>query len=68
MSMIYRFEFALTAEQLLILQQSGIFLRPAGVLATIIAVEYPVFGFQEMGTTWAWPFDQASFAQIAETS
>lgn len=65
MSMVYRFEFPLTAEQLLILQQSGIFLRPSGVLAQIIAIEYPVFGFSEMGTTWAWPFDQASFAQIA---
>jgi Protein of unknown function (DUF2612) len=61
MQMIYRFEFPLTAEQLLILENSGIFLRPAGVLATIIATAYPVFGFAEMGTTWAWPFDQASF-------
>lgn len=68
MSLVYRFEFPLTAQQLLILQQSGIFLRPAGVLATIIAIEYPVFGFQEMGTTWAWPFDQAPFAQISGVS
>lgn len=68
MAMVYRFEFTLTTEQLLILQQSGIFLRPAAVLALIMAVEYPVFGFKEMGTTWAWPFDQASFAQIAGTA
>ena len=67
MSLVYRFEFPLTVEQLLIIQQSGIFLRPAGVLSTIIAIEYPVFGFKEMGTTWAWPFNQASFAQIAGT-
>jgi len=63
MSMVYRFEFGLTSQQLLILQQSGIFLRPAGVLSNIIATEYPVFGFEEMGTAWAWPFEQASFIQ-----
>lgn len=61
MTMTYVFEFILTPEQLLILQQSGIFLRPAGVLSNIIASEFPVFGFQEMGTAWAWPFDQAPF-------
>lgn len=65
MQMVYRFEFALTTQQLLILQQSGIFVRPAAVLAEIIAGTYPVFGFKEMGTTWAWPFNQAVFAQIA---
>ncbi len=61
MQMLYRFEFPLTSTQLLILTQSGIFLRPAGVLATIIATNYPVFGFKEMGTTWALPFNQAPF-------
>jgi hypothetical protein len=61
MQMQYKFEFPLTTEQLLIIQQSGIFLQPAGVLATIIATDYPVFGFAEMGTTWAAPFDQAPF-------
>lgn len=61
MTMSYVFEFALTATQLLILQQSGIFLRPAAVLANIVQAEFPVFGFKEMGTSWAWPFNQAVF-------
>jgi hypothetical protein len=61
MQMLYKFEFALTPEQLLILENSGIFLRPAGVLATVIATAYPVFGFSEMGTEWAAPFGQAPF-------
>jgi len=45
MTMIYQFEFALTATQLLILQTSGIFLRPAGVLATIVQLVGPFVGF-----------------------
>ena len=61
MTMAYRFEFGLTSEQALILTTSGIFLRPAGVLAIAIDTIYPVFGFAEMGTTWAWPFNQAPF-------
>lgn len=61
MTMAYQFEFPLTAVQLLILTTSGIFLRPAGVLSTINATTYPVFGFAEMGTAWAWPFNQATF-------
>jgi hypothetical protein len=61
MSMNYVFEFALTSEQLLILNNSGIFLRPAGVLANILEEVFPVFGFEEMGTAWAWPFNQATF-------
>lgn len=61
MAMSYVFEFALTPTQLLILKQSGIFLRPAGVLTNIVATAFPVFGFSEMGTAWAWPFDQATF-------
>lgn len=61
MAMLYVFEFALTATQILILRQSGIFLRGAGVLTNIIDTEFPVFGFREMGTTWAWPFGQAPF-------
>jgi Protein of unknown function (DUF2612) len=61
MEMRYNFEFTLTAEQLLIIEQSGIFLRPAAVMANIVATAYPVFGFAEMGTTWAAPFNQAPF-------
>lgn len=61
MVMTFVFEFALTSEQLLILQQSGIFLRPGGVLANIVQAVFPVFGFKEMGTAWAWPFNQATF-------
>ena len=61
MQMVYVFEFALTAVQIEILTNSGIFLRPAGVLTSIVAGEFPVFGFEEMGTAWAWPFEQATF-------
>jgi len=61
MQIVYVFEFALTSIQLLILNTSGIFLRPAGVLSSIVATAFPVFGFEEMGTAWAWPFEQATF-------
>lgn len=61
MVMVFIFEFTLTPIQLLILQKSGIFLRPAAVLSNIVQTDFPVFGFQEMGTDWAWPFDQAPF-------
>lgn len=61
MSMLYVFEFTLTPTQLLILSKSGIFLRAAGVLTKILDTDFPVFGFNEMGTTWAWPFGQAPF-------
>jgi len=49
MTMIYNFEFALTVEQTLILEQSGIFLRPSGVFTGLQAQEYPLIGFAEMG-------------------
>jgi hypothetical protein len=62
MQMSYVFEFELEPYQLAILQNSGIFLRPSGVLSTIIATSYPVFGFKEMGTEWAMGFGQAPFA------
>jgi hypothetical protein len=61
MAIQYVFEFALAAFEIFIVAQSGIFLRPAGVLANIIIEVYPVFGFAEMGTTWAAPFGQAPF-------
>ena len=63
MQLQYKFEFALQPFEIVIIQQSGIFLRPAGVGASILAEEFPVFGFSEMGTTWAWPFDQAVFTE-----
>ncbi len=66
MTMSYVFEFPLTATQLLILNTSGIFLRPSGVLVTVINADFPVFGFAEMGTAWAWPFDQATFIPPGE--
>lgn len=62
MAIRYTFEFVLQPYQIFIITQSGIFLRPAGVLANIVTEEFPVFGFKEMGTTWAWPFNQAVFS------
>lgn len=64
MRMIYVFEFVLQPFELFVLQNMNLFLRPAGVGDTVIDSEFPVFGFSEMGTTWAAPFDQAPF--IAE--
>lgn len=64
MYMTYVFEFFLEAFELAVLEEANIFLRPAGVGEKVIATEFPVFGFSEMGTTWAAPFDQAPF--IAE--
>lgn len=61
MQMTYVFEFVLSTEQLLILQQSSIFLRPAGVGARIMNTTFPVFGFKGMGTKYAAPFGQAPF-------
>ncbi len=49
MQMLYQFEFALTPEQLLIINNSNIFLRPAGVLATVVQLGGPYIGFAEMG-------------------
>lgn len=61
MQISYVFEFVLTPVQVQIITGSTIFLRGAGVLATIVQAVYPVFGFKEMGTAWAWPFNQATF-------
>lgn len=63
MAIQYVFEFFLEPFELLILKNSGIFLRPAGVFAGILATEFPVFGFSEMGTTWITPFGQAPFVE-----
>lgn len=61
MEILYQFQFALTQTQLDILTLTGIFLRPAGVGGWLVSTVYPVFGFNEMGTTWAAPFDQQPF-------
>lgn len=60
----YNFNFQLTPVQIAIIQNSGIFLRPSGVGAYILQADYPVFGFNEMGTTWASPFGQAPFVEV----
>lgn len=62
MEISYVFEFFLQPFEIVILQTSGIFLRPAGVGGIILPTTFPVFGFKEMGTTWATPFGQAPFA------
>lgn len=64
MEAAYVFEFALQPFEITILSQSGIFLRPAGVGAIIMNTIFPVFGFSQMGTTWAAPFGQEPFAGI----
>jgi len=64
MTMVYNFEFALTAEQILILEQSGIFLRPSGVLAALQAQEYPVIGFAEMGQPWVTTMGNGVFGDL----
>jgi hypothetical protein len=61
MEIRYSFEFDLEPFEILIITESGIFLRPAGVGGWAVATTYPVFGFKEMGTTWAAPFDQEPF-------
>lgn len=63
MAIQYVFEFFLEPFEILILRNSGIFLRPTGVLAGILATEFPVFGFSEMGTDWVTPFDVAPFVE-----
>ena len=61
MEIRYSFEFLLQPYQIDIITQSGIFLRSAGVGGWVVATVYPVFGFSEMGTDWAAPFDQEPF-------
>jgi hypothetical protein len=66
MEMGYVFEFQLEPWELTIITQSGIFLRPQGVGARVIASDFPVFGFKGMTTAYAAPFGQAPF--IAENA
>jgi Protein of unknown function (DUF2612) len=63
MTMVYNFEFALSAQQILILQTSGIFLRPAGVGATIQAQQFPVIGFAEQGQPFVTTMGNGVFSQ-----
>lgn len=68
MEIAYIFEFVLQPFEIKILQTGGVFLRPAGVGGIILPTIFPVFGFSEMGTTWAAPFGQAPFAVTYELS
>ena len=61
MEIKYQFEFLLQQFEIDIITQSGIFLRPAGVGGWVVTTVFPVFGFAEMGTAWAAPFNQAPF-------
>ena len=66
MEILYQFEFQLEMFEIVIITQSGIFLRPAGVGGWLVISTYPVFGFKEMGNTWAAPFGQQPFLQAGE--
>lgn len=61
MEIRYQFEFLLEPFEVTIITETGIFLRPAGVEGWVVATVFPVFGFSEMGTTWAAPFGQEPF-------
>ena len=61
MEIRYTFEFRLLAYEIFVVQNSGIFLRPAGVSATLLQTSLPVFGFSEAGSYTAAPFGQAPF-------
>jgi hypothetical protein len=60
MEIRYQFEFELEPFEILIITQSGIFLRPAGVGGWMANFTLPVFGFSGM-TDAAAPFGQAPF-------
>ena len=66
MEILYQFKFQLAAFEIVIITQSGIFLRPAGVGGWLVTTNYPVFGFKEMGDAWAAPFGQQPFLQAGE--
>lgn len=63
MTMVYNFEFALTIEQTLIIEQSGIFLRPSGVQVGIQSGAYPFIGFAEMGQPWVTTMGNGIFSE-----
>ena len=64
MEIRYMFEFSLQPFEIIIITQSGIFLRPAGVGGWMVTTPLPVFGFQGM-TDGAVPFGQAPFMSAA---
>ena len=66
MEIRYQFEFELEPFEVEIIQSSGIFLRPAGVGGWVVATTFPVFGFAEMGTEWASPFNQQPFVESGQ--
>lgn len=66
MEIRYMFEFTLEPFEVAIITKSGIFLRPAGVGGWVVDFVPPVFGFAEMGTDWAAPFNQEPFMPAGE--
>ena len=65
MAMVYTFESPLTPVQLVIIQTSEIFLRPAGVSANIQSQSFPVIGFAEMGQPWVTTMGNGVFSEGA---
>jgi len=63
MTLRYTFEFLLTPYEFAIMTQADALPHPAGVDATLITTNIPVFGFSEAGTGSAAPFGQAPFIQ-----
>lgn len=61
MTMRYTFEFLLEPFEIAVVTSSGVLPHGAGVLVLVFQSELPVFGFSEMGTHDAAPFDQAPF-------
>lgn len=64
----YTFEYVLSPVDLQILENSGIFLRPAGVGAFVFNANLPMFGFREGGTRAYTGFNQAPFLPLGATS
>jgi hypothetical protein len=61
MQMRYTFEFFLEPFEIAIVTSSGVLPHGAGVYVNVFQADLPVFGFAEMGTADAAPFDQAPF-------
>lgn len=68
MMMRYTFEYALSPVDLVIIKNSGIFLRPAGVGGFLFNQNLPMFGFREGGTRAYTGFNQAPFLNTGATS
>lgn len=63
MTMEYVFEFALTGVQFEIIKNSNIFLRPAGVRATIVQLAGPYIGFAEQGLPFVTTMGSGIFSE-----